>query len=708
MNKKSLKSILGLSLFFIFCFLFYSTKAQALPPDVDSLFKEANADFDSAMLIHETPIEPGNSEIQKIEKKLYYLGLGLKHQKEAKEGAFKSLEEKIDTLLLKEPYEGLPEDAQAYFDTSNIYFDSLIYVHSLIGKLNPVTDSFFQAANEWFDLSINIHTPEPYPPEIETLMIEQKLHYLKYALKDQKHAKMHAFEEIEAKLDTLLGWPYEGLPPWVYEAFDSANAYFDSVNWIHDQPWPEIEKIPWKLHYFKHALKWQKEAKHMMFMELEYKLDALNKIDFPGTLPADVESLFACANAHFDTVNVYFEGQDPPEMKIELMLYYLSKGLVCQKEAMFWMYLYLKEKIFLYSGSAYLEPPFELVDAYMRADSFFAQIESIHIQPPYPPIQNLEWKVFYLASGLKWEKEFKWLLFEEIKTELFEFDKVELKLHHLGKALDFQKHAKERMFEELEIKLDILLDQEYPGLPPDVEDFFDSANVYFALVETTHQRPDTLELAKIETKLYYLQYGFGWQKEAMRRMFEELEWKLDELLGWPQGELPQNVEVLFMCVDDYLDTVRQMHEDTQMPELMKVESKLYYLAHALKCEKEAKWNMFDTLEYKIDSLGTDIDETGDIETAPDKFTLLQNYPNPFNPETSIEFILNQPGRVTVEIFNILGQKIKTVADKKFRSGLQTLYWDGKDENGKEVSSGIYFYRVKTDDMVKTRKMVLVK
>ncbi len=716
MNKATFKDGMGLSLLFILCFLFFGARAQALPPDVDSLFKEANRNFDTVMVIHESFIEPGNSEIEKIEDKLYFLGLGLKHQKEAKEGAFECLEAKIDTLLLGEPFDSLPADVKAYFDTSNSYFDSLIDIHSITGTLDPETDFFFKSANEWFDSSINIHNPfEPYPPDIETLMIELKLHYLKYALMDQKHAKMLAFEEIEAKLDTLLGWPYKGLPDSVYQAFDSSNAYFDLVNWVHLQDWPEIDKIIWKLHYFKHALKWQKEAKYWMFWEFEKKLDWLIKVDFPGVLPADVESLFACANENFDIVNFYFEDQIEPELKTELMLYYLMKGLVCQKEAMFWMYLYLKEKIFIYSGSAYLEPPFELVDAYMRADSFFAQIETIHNQQPYPPILNIEWKVFYLASGLKWEKEMKWFLFEELKTELFEFDKVELKLHYLGKALKYQKEAKEKAFLEIDAKLDTLTNRQYGfvipyyQLRPELNDFFDFANAYFDSVDTIHQRPDTAELAKIETKLYYLCNGFGWQKEALRVLFEVLETKLDTLLDWPQLGLPENVDSLFLCVDSLLNLVLEIHGDLQIPELQKIESKLYHLSEALKCEKDAKWMMFDTLEYKIDSLHkTDVEETGETQALPDKFVLLQNYPNPFNPKTNIEFILSQPGQVTVEIYNLLGQRVKVVAQRKFRSGTHTVYWDGKDEKGKEVSSGIYFYRVKTEESVQTRKMVLLK
>jgi hypothetical protein len=104
---------------------------------------------------------------------------------------------------------------------------------------------------------------------------------------------------------------------------------------------------------------------------------------------------------------------------------------------------------------------------------------------------------------------------------------------------------------------------------------------------------------------------------------------------------------------------------------------------------------------------TDVeDETGDQPIA--SFSLRQNYPNPFNPTTKIEFALSKSGQVRIEIFNILGEKIKTLVDQYLKAGHQMVEWDGKDDSGEEVASGVYFYRLLTDNFIETKKMVLMR
>ncbi len=89
--------------------------------------------------------------------------------------------------------------------------------------------------------------------------------------------------------------------------------------------------------------------------------------------------------------------------------------------------------------------------------------------------------------------------------------------------------------------------------------------------------------------------------------------------------------------------------------------------------------------------------------------LHQNYPNPFNPITTISFNLNNAGKIDLTIYNLLGQKIRTLIDNSFYySGLQEIIWDGKNANGDNVNSGIYLYRLRTDNKISTRKMVLIK
>jgi PKD repeat protein len=95
-------------------------------------------------------------------------------------------------------------------------------------------------------------------------------------------------------------------------------------------------------------------------------------------------------------------------------------------------------------------------------------------------------------------------------------------------------------------------------------------------------------------------------------------------------------------------------------------------------------------------------------THPDDFGLGQNYPNPFNPMTEISFKLPEAADVEVDIYNLLGQHVATLASGVFQAGEHTLTWNGKDSNGRPVSSGIYLYRLEAGHLVDTKKMVLLK
>jgi VCBS repeat protein/type IX secretion system substrate protein len=91
-----------------------------------------------------------------------------------------------------------------------------------------------------------------------------------------------------------------------------------------------------------------------------------------------------------------------------------------------------------------------------------------------------------------------------------------------------------------------------------------------------------------------------------------------------------------------------------------------------------------------------------------KFKLHQNYPNPFNPITNIKYELKQSKFVTAKIFNMLGQEIIELVNEKKKPGSYIISWDGKDNNNKQVSSGIYFCRFDIEGEIKTIKMILTK
>lgn len=98
----------------------------------------------------------------------------------------------------------------------------------------------------------------------------------------------------------------------------------------------------------------------------------------------------------------------------------------------------------------------------------------------------------------------------------------------------------------------------------------------------------------------------------------------------------------------------------------------------------------------------------DGNNLPLTVELAQNYPNPFNPTTTIRYALPGTEQVRLAVYNLLGQKIKTLVDGVQTAGVHDIVWDGKDTSGKAVGSGVYFYRLETDGVVKTRKMMLIR
>ncbi|MFC1898291.1 FG-GAP-like repeat-containing protein [Candidatus Cloacimonadota bacterium] len=88
--------------------------------------------------------------------------------------------------------------------------------------------------------------------------------------------------------------------------------------------------------------------------------------------------------------------------------------------------------------------------------------------------------------------------------------------------------------------------------------------------------------------------------------------------------------------------------------------------------------------------------------------LLTNYPNPFNPSTTIEFSIQIDSNIELSVYNIKGQNIKTIVNNEFTKGSHSIIWNGNDDSGNSVSSGIYFYKLKSGNFEKTKKMLLLK
>jgi hypothetical protein len=97
-----------------------------------------------------------------------------------------------------------------------------------------------------------------------------------------------------------------------------------------------------------------------------------------------------------------------------------------------------------------------------------------------------------------------------------------------------------------------------------------------------------------------------------------------------------------------------------------------------------------------------------INSIPSSFELLQNYPNPFNPETKIQFNLPKSSFVTLEVYNSIGQQIRTLVSEQLIAGQYTVNWNGRNKFGEMMNSGIFYYRLKTEGLTDIKQMVLIK
>ncbi|MEE9431042.1 MAG: T9SS type A sorting domain-containing protein [Melioribacteraceae bacterium] len=102
---------------------------------------------------------------------------------------------------------------------------------------------------------------------------------------------------------------------------------------------------------------------------------------------------------------------------------------------------------------------------------------------------------------------------------------------------------------------------------------------------------------------------------------------------------------------------------------------------------------------------TSVDEFAEL---PNTFALNNNYPNPFNPTTTISFSIAKNSDVKLDIYNSVGQLVTRLVDQNYAPGRYTSLWNGKNDFGTKVNSGIYFYRLITNNFTQTKRMILMK
>jgi hypothetical protein len=153
-------------------------------------------------------------------------------------------------------------------------------------------------------------------------------------------------------------------------------------------------------------------------------------------------------------------------------------------------------------------------------------------------------------------------------------------------------------------------------------------------------------------------------------------------------------------------------DTTYTDSLVTIGNTYYYYVTAMASGMES--NPSDTVSVTVVPLVDKIDNWG--KGIPTTFAIAQNYPNPFNPVTTIRYQLPKASHVKLEVFTITGQKVKTLVDATQQVNYYTVTWDGLNETGSKVASGIYLYRIEAGDpsassgqrFVKTNKMLLLK
>ena len=158
-----------------------------------------------------------------------------------------------------------------------------------------------------------------------------------------------------------------------------------------------------------------------------------------------------------------------------------------------------------------------------------------------------------------------------------------------------------------------------------------------------------------------------------------------------------------LCLLDIAYTIQDMYYDDQEKG---ISTGSEYQAHGIQITslKDAKLQidqLWDTiLSESVHASSGDIVIPGKLDVA--------NYPNPFNPSTTIAFSIPSEMPCKLDVYNLRGQKVRSLVNETVMAGNHSIVWNGKDDSGKSVSSGVYFYRLSTPNKVQTSKMLLMK
>ncbi len=133
---------------------------------------------------------------------------------------------------------------------------------------------------------------------------------------------------------------------------------------------------------------------------------------------------------------------------------------------------------------------------------------------------------------------------------------------------------------------------------------------------------------------------------------------------------------------------------------------IFYADIPVNTNQERNRTVFVPVSLNVTAQATNV--AHDDGVLPKSLVLEQNYPNPFNPTTEIQYAIGKSGRVELYIFNVLGQKVRTLVNSFQKNGHYSIQWDGLDQSGKQAATGVYFIFLKNDEDVKMRKILLLK
>ncbi len=199
------------------------------------------------------------------------------------------------------------------------------------------------------------------------------------------------------------------------------------------------------------------------------------------------------------------------------------------------------------------------------------------------------------------------------------------------------------------------------------------------------------------------------------------------LAGWrfyfnesPESPLPDIASQLFISIFDNDGSLKftRLYEDefgnSTLRPFIPLDVKIKENGNYLVCGRLEAYELDNrriyprqgiVAELEAATVGIEDDQTFQL---PEQVSLMQNYPNPFNATTQIQFSLNTSDDVTLSVYDLLGRKITTLYDGALNAGTHSITWNGANESGEVVSSGVYFYRLETSESTTSKQMLLLK